>query len=114
MKDKGEAITAVVLLGLGLSAIIRALVIGSSWCGSATCQNSSPADCTLSLFMVFWIVAAILVGSVYLALLIRRGVRHRQTAVDGRGLSFSSCSDVYLYPLSERISRRKFHFAWGD
>ena len=114
MKDKGEAITAVVLLGLGLSAIIRALVIGGSGFGSATCQNSSPADCTLSLFMVFWIVAAILVGSVYLALLIRRGVRHRQTAVDGRGLSFSSCPDVYPYPLSERISRRKIHFPRGD
>ena len=76
MKYKGEAITAVVLLGLGLSAIIRALVIGGSGFGNATCQNSSPADCELSLFVLFWVVAAILVGSVYLALLIRRGVRH--------------------------------------
>jgi hypothetical protein len=79
MKDKGEAITAVVLLGLGLSAIIRALVIGGSGFGSATCQNSSPGDCILSLFVLFWVVAAVLVGSIYLALLIHRGVRHRQT-----------------------------------
>ena len=77
MKDKGEAITAVVLLGLGLSAIIRALVIGGSGFGSATCQNNSLGDCFLSLFVFFWVAAAILVGSVYLALLIRRGVRHR-------------------------------------
>ena len=77
MKDKGEAITAVVLLGLGLSAIIRALVIGGSGFGNATCQNSSMGDCYLSLFVLFWVVAAILVGSVYLALLIRRVVRRR-------------------------------------
>jgi len=77
MKDKGEAITAVVLLGLGLSAVIRALVIGGSGFGNATCQNSSLGDCVLSLFVVFWVVAAIVVGSVYLALLIRRSVRHR-------------------------------------
>jgi hypothetical protein len=77
MKDKGEAITAVVLLGLGLSAIIRALVIGGSGFGTEACQNSSLGDCILSLFVFFWVVAAILVGSVYLALLIRRGVRHR-------------------------------------
>jgi len=77
MKDKGEAITAVVLLGLGLSAIIRSLVIGGSGFGNATCQNTSPGDCILSLFVFFWVVAAILVGSVYLGLLIRRSVRHR-------------------------------------
>jgi hypothetical protein len=81
MKDKGEVITAVVLLGLGLSAIIRALVIGGSGFGSAACQNSSLGDCALSLFVFFWVVAAILVGSVYLALLIRRGVRHRHPLI---------------------------------
>ena len=79
MKDKGEAITAVVLLGLGLSAVIRALVIGGSGFGNATCQNSSLGDCYLSVFVLFWVVAAILVGSIYLALLIGRVVRHRQT-----------------------------------
>jgi hypothetical protein len=78
MKDEGEAITAVVLLGLGLSAIIRALVIGGSGFGNATCQNSSLGDCYLSLFVFFWVVAAVLVGSVYLTLLIRRGLRYRR------------------------------------
>jgi len=63
MKDKGEAITAVVLLGLGLSAIIRALVIGGSGFGTEACQTSSLGDCILSLFLLFWVVAAILVGS---------------------------------------------------
>src|SRR5712691_11364485 len=81
MKDKGEAITAVVLLGLGLSAIIRALVIGGSGFGTEACQTSSLGDCILSLFLLFWVVAAILVGSVYLALLIRRGLRHLKTAI---------------------------------
>jgi hypothetical protein len=79
MNDKGEAITAVVLLGLGLSAIIRALVIGGSAFGSAACQNSALGDCYLSLFVLFWVVAAVLVGSVYLALLIRRAARQHQT-----------------------------------
>ncbi len=72
MKDKGEVITAVVLLGLGLSAIIRGLVVGDARFGTEMCQNSSLGDCALSLFLFVWVVAAVLVGSVYLALLIRR------------------------------------------
>jgi hypothetical protein len=77
MKDIGEAITAVVLLGLGLSAIVRGVVISGGKFPTETCQNSSLGDCTLSLFLLVWVVAAVFVGSVYLALRIRHGARIR-------------------------------------
>src|SRR5260370_17178627 len=101
MKDKGEAITAVVLLGLGLSAIIRALVIGGSGFGTEACQNSSLGDCILSLFVLFWVVAAILVGSVYVAMLIRRGLRHRKTDIS------LQVEGLRLLVLSNAVIRRK-------
>jgi ABC-type uncharacterized transport system permease subunit len=80
MKDLGEAITATVLLGLGLSAIVRGLVASGGEFGTVACQNSSPADCTLSLFLIVWTVVAVFVGSVYLTLRIRRGTRPRTPA----------------------------------
>jgi hypothetical protein len=77
MKDIGEAITALVLLGLGLSAIVRGVVISGGKFGTEICQNSSQGDCILSLFLLVWVVAAVFVGSVYLALRIRHGTRIR-------------------------------------
>ena len=80
MNDLGEAITATVLLGLGLSAIVCGLVAGGEKFGTVACQNSSLGDCILSLFLHVWVVAAVLVGSVYFALRIRYGPRIRSSA----------------------------------
>ena|SRR5689334_11126884 len=80
MKDLGEAITATVLLGLGLSAIVRELVASDGKFGTVACQNSSLSDCILSLFLLVWVVTAVLVGSVYFALRIRYGIRTRASA----------------------------------
>jgi len=68
MNDLGEAITATVLLGLGLSAIVRGLVASGGRFGTVACQNNSLGDCILSLFLLVWVIAAVLVGSVYFAL----------------------------------------------
>jgi hypothetical protein len=81
MKDIGEAITAVALLGIGLSIIINGFVIGGGKLpsqGYETCQNEAPSDCTLYFFVFLWVVAAIAVGSVYLALRIRDGTRRHK------------------------------------
>jgi hypothetical protein len=87
MKDIGEAITAIALLGIALSIIITGFVNSGGEFpsqGGELCLNGpSPADCILYFFVFLWVLAAIAVGSVYIALRIRQGTRR----IPGRGSS---------------------------
>jgi hypothetical protein len=81
MKEIGEAIVAVVLLGIALSTIIAGVVVsGGNFPaqGFETCEYGTAGDCTLYLFVFVWVLAAIVVSSIYLALRFRRGTRCRQ------------------------------------
>jgi len=78
MKDIGEAIVAVVLLGIALSALIEEVVVSGGNLlsrGFETCQYGTAGDCTLHLLLIVWALAAVAVGSIYLAFRISRGTR---------------------------------------
>ncbi len=62
-----------VLLGIALFAVIGEFVVsgGNPAQIFVTCQYVSSGDCTLDLFLFVWAIAAVAVGSIYLATRIR-------------------------------------------
>jgi len=73
MKDIGEAIAAVIILGLGVSITIPAIASGRLFSlGSGPCQEGTSGDCLFLAIPVVWGLAATIVGSVYVAFWIRQ------------------------------------------
>src|SRR5207245_9999208 len=66
MKDVGEAIASVIILGTGLSITISAVASGRLFSlGSGACQQGTSGDCLLLAILVVWGLAATIVGSAY-------------------------------------------------
>jgi len=72
MKDIAEASVAVTILGIGLSITIPAIASGKLF---SLGTGTTPADFTLSVFIAVWGLAAVSVGSVYVAFRIWRSLR---------------------------------------
>ncbi len=76
MKDVGEAIASVIILGIGLSITISAVASGRLFSlGSGACQQGTSGDCLLLAILVVWGLAATIVGSAYVVFRIWRNPR---------------------------------------
>jgi len=76
MKDVGEAIASVIILGTGLSITISAVASGRLFSlGSGACQQGTSGDCLLLAILVVWGLAATIVGSAYVMFRIWRNPR---------------------------------------
>src|SRR2546425_1359215 len=55
MKDVGEAVASVIILGIGLSITISAVASGRLFSlGSEACQEGASGDCLLLAILVVW------------------------------------------------------------
>ena len=115
MKNIGEAITAVAVLGIALSIIINGVANSGGKFplqGSATCQNAEPADCILYAFVSVWVLAALGVGSLYVAL----RLWHKTGRPKNRNPSGSILTGLWrlVYALRvayrNQIKQRSYHF----
>src|SRR5256885_10640174 len=66
MKDVGEAVASVIILGIGLSITISAVASGRLFSvGNGACREGISGDCLLFAVLVIWGLSATIVGSAY-------------------------------------------------